>query len=302
MDRWFFSLVCLSFFFITSLRSAEGQCPGKADSVRVRHIQRSIMTIAVRINDTGPYDFLVDTGSQISVIDPWLASRLHLKTEGTANILGIGPQATTLYAHLNRMDIGSHIIPMPLILIHEISPLQNLDSHVRGIVGGNILNHFDVLFEPDKNLLCLDSEGIMQNSISGQRIPLAIPPSGDGSGATTEPVIAEVHLPRLADRPLYLLLDSGSNVSYLCDSARGSAPSIGGRRMNIAPSNGLQQNFVVLPPQDLKIGGSTVRQVSFVTPLEHGTVKLQVDGGISIGLFRRAYISYRNHFMVLEPW
>ena len=45
----------------------------------------------------------------------------------------------------------------------------------------------------------------------------------------TEPLIAEVYVSRLSDRPLYLLIDSGANVPYLCDSSRGSSPSIVGR-------------------------------------------------------------------------
>jgi hypothetical protein len=36
----------------------------------------------VGINQRGPFDFMVDTGSQVTVIDPSLAAQLELKPQG----------------------------------------------------------------------------------------------------------------------------------------------------------------------------------------------------------------------------
>jgi hypothetical protein len=77
---------------------------------------------------------------------------------------------------------------------------------------------------------------------------------------------------------------------------------MGGRAIHIAGGNGAGQDFVALPAQDIPIGRSTLRHVSFVIAASHSTATLQVDGMLPTGLFRRVYISYRDHFMVLEPW
>ncbi|MDQ1450865.1 MAG: hypothetical protein QOH35_6046 [Acidobacteriaceae bacterium] len=281
---------------------AEAHCPGNVASVHVRHIQGSITIAPVEINHTGPYDFMVDTGSQITTLEPRLASELHLRTEGTAGIIGVGSHATTTYAHLDLIEIGQHAVAKPVAFVQDISHLQASDPRIRGVLGGDILRHFDVLLDQDKNLLCLDSEGIMQGLVRGERIPLATPPTGDGSGSVAEPLIAEVHLSRLPNRALYLLIDSGANVPYLCDSSRGSAPSIGGRAMHVSSDNGPGRDFIVLPAQDMQIGSSVVRQISFVSPIGHRTEKLNVDGMLPTGLFRRVYISYLNKFIVLEAW
>jgi Aspartyl protease len=291
-----------SLFFLAPAVFAEARCPGNVASVHVRHIQGSITIVGVKINHTGPYDFVVDTGSEISAIDPRLAFRLQLKTEGEANIVGVSTRSATTYAHLDLIEIGSQPISQPVIFIREMGHLQGLDPDIRGVIGGNILRHFDVLFEQDKNLLCLDSEGVMQKSIQGEKIPLAVPPVGDGSGAATEPLIAEVHLQRLTGRPLYLLLDSGANVPYLCESSRGSIPPVAGRRIHIAGASGPGRDYVALPPQDIPIGRNVLRQVSFVVPADGRMVKLQVDGMLPTGLFRRVYISYADRFLILEPW
>ncbi len=277
-------------------------CPGNVASVHVHHVAGSLMIIPVEINHAGPYDFMVDTGSQVTILDPALAAELHLEAEATAGVIGIDSHATTPYAHLDLIEIGLQAVAKPEVFLQDISHLQASDPRIRGVIGGNILRHFDVLLDQDKSLLCLDTEGILQKLIRGERIPLATPPIGDGSGAATEPLIAEVHLPHLADRPLYLLIDSGANVPYLCDSSRGSVSSVGGRPMHIAGANGPGREFVVLPAQDMQIGTNIVRQVSFVVTVSHSTAKMQVDGMLPTGLFRSVYISYQNHFMILQPW
>jgi hypothetical protein len=297
--KWF---VLASVFLLLPSAFAEAHCPGNVASVRVRHVAGSLSIIPVEINHSGPYDFMVDTGSQVTILDARLASELQLKLEATAKVEGVGFQTTTPYAHLDLIEIGLQAIAKPVAFVQDISHLQAADRHIRGVLGGDILHHFDVLLDQGKNLLCLDTQGTMQGSIRGERIALATPPAGDGSGADTEPLIAEVHLPRLADRPLYLLLDSGANVPYLCDSSRGSVSSVGGRPMHIAGINGPGREFVVLPAQDVQIGSNIVRQVSFVVTVSHSTAKMQVDGMLPTGLFRRVYISYHNHFMILESW
>jgi len=291
-----------SLFFLVPAVFADAQCPGSVASVHVRYFLGSITIIGVKINHTGPYDFVVDTGSEVSAIDPGLASNLRLKAEGEAGLVGVASRSRTRYAHLDLVEIGSQAIATPVIFIRDMGHFQDLDRDIRGVIGGNILRHFDVLFEQDKNLLCLDREGVMRNSIRGERIPLAVPPVGDGSGAATEPLIAEVSLPRFTSRPLYLLLDSGANVPYLCESSRGSLPSIAGRHMHIPGASGPGRDYIALPPQDIPIGHNVLRRVSFVVPASGSTVKLQVDGMLPTGLFRRVYISYLGRFLILEPW
>jgi len=56
----------------------EAHCPGHVASLALRVVQSSLIVVQVKINHFGPYDFLVDTGAQVSTIDPLLASELHL--------------------------------------------------------------------------------------------------------------------------------------------------------------------------------------------------------------------------------
>jgi hypothetical protein len=62
---------------------AEPGCPGNVPSLSLRLVQSSLIVASVQINRSGPYDFVVDTGAQITTVEPSLASDLQLKAQGT---------------------------------------------------------------------------------------------------------------------------------------------------------------------------------------------------------------------------
>ena len=49
--------------------------PGNAATIRPRFTGRSLIAVPVLLDGTGPYDFVVDTGAQITTIDPVTAGK-----------------------------------------------------------------------------------------------------------------------------------------------------------------------------------------------------------------------------------
>jgi hypothetical protein len=62
--------------------AAETHCLGNAASLPLRFVNRHLIVLPVSINHTGPYNFLLDSDTQITMIDPSLAAALHLGTQG----------------------------------------------------------------------------------------------------------------------------------------------------------------------------------------------------------------------------
>lgn len=86
---------------------------------------------------------------------------------------------------------------------------------IRGILGGNFLEHFDVLIDYGQSVLCLDETKVMQSHIRGEHIPLVpLRPKGE-EGAFTEPLIVEGQLSGRGTSILRFLLDSGANSPLL---------------------------------------------------------------------------------------
>src|SRR5260370_37383187 len=203
-------------------------CPGNVAILRFRLVQRSQIIVPVAINHTGPYDFLVATGAQVTTVDPALAAELHLKTEGTTGFVGVGFRTRPSFALLDVVEAGLHSLANPLVVVQKLDQLQAADPHIRGILGGNFLGHFDVLIDYGHTMLCLDDAKIMQSAIKRKHIALVTPPHADDGILSTEPLIIPVHLSGIPARPLLQLLDSGTNVPLLYVSAKDmpGAPSL----------------------------------------------------------------------------
>ena len=284
---------------------AEPHCPGNVASLRFRLVQRSQIIVPVAINHTGPYDFLVDTGAQITTVDSALAAELRLRTEGTTGFVGVGFRTRPSLAHLEILEAGSHTIANPLVVVQSLEHLQAADPHIRGILGGNFLGHFDVLIDYAHSMLCLDDANLMEPEIKGKHIAMVTPPHPQDKVLSTEPLIIPVHLSDGGIRQLLLLLDSGTNVPFLYDPGKYLAPGLSASApLRNRSADGVERAFTVLPPQDMQIGMLTFRQISFVTLADTGKdlPKVEVDGLLPTVLFRRAYISYADRFVVLDPW
>jgi hypothetical protein len=172
--KWFASVTLVTTIF--PVLQAEPHCPENVDSLRLRSVQRSQIIAPVVINHTGPYDFLVDTGTQITMVDPSLAAELHLKIQGTsAVVVGVGLRTAGSLARLDFLEAGSRGIANPLVVVQNLENLKATDPHIRGILGGNFLGHFDVLIDNAHSLLCLDDAKLMRQEVKGEHIALVTP-------------------------------------------------------------------------------------------------------------------------------
>ena len=79
--KWFVGFV-LAINMVPELL-AETRCPGNVESVPFRLVNRYQMIVPVSVNHSGPYNFLLDTGTQLTMLDPSLVDTLHMQTHGT---------------------------------------------------------------------------------------------------------------------------------------------------------------------------------------------------------------------------
>lgn len=283
---------------------AEPHCPGNVNSVPLRLIQRSQIVVPVMINLAGPYDFMVDTGAQVTTVDPALAAELHLKPQGTAGVIGVGVYARASLTQLDSVEAGSHVVEKVLAVIQSLGQTQLADRRVRGVLGGNFLEHFDLLIDYSHEMLCLDETMQMRSKVKGQHIALlAQPPSP--SGSASQKLIVSVHLSGIQKRQILLQLDSGTNAPLLYNAGKDLrhlqtvSASLQGRG-----TDGKEHAFAVLQGQDVQVGPHSLHKIPFVTPLNAaGSVpQADVDGLLPTVLFQRVFVSYTDHYVVLDTW
>jgi len=261
--------------------------------------------VPVVINRTGPYEFLVDTGTGSTIVDPVLATELHLKTRGSVEVVGVGFSTAASFAYLDLLEAGSHSVTNHPVEVEDLQPVQAADLHFRGILGGDFLGHFDVLMDYAHRMLCLDDTKVMQAAVKGGHIALVTPSQTPDDVPLTTLLIIPVHLSGFGARQLLLMLDSGANASCLFNHAVNLAPGLRQTRQRDGyGADGVKRGFSILPPQSMQIGSFNIQQVSIAAPVDSGENALtsKEDGLLTTGLFRRVFISYADRFVVLDPW
>ena len=283
---------------------SEPHCPGNVASLPFHLVQRSRIIVPVTINHTGPYDFLVDTGTRFTMVDPSLAAELHLKGQGSVEVVGVGFSTYGSFAYVDLLEAGSHSVENDPVELQDLQSVQAADLHFRGILGGDFLGHFDVLMDYAHRMLCLDDTKGMQAAVKGRHIALVTPSQTPDEVPLTTLLIIPVHLSGIARR-LLLALDSGANASFLFNHAMDLTPGLHetGRR-DVYGADGVKREFSILPLQSMQIGSLALQQVSFAVPAESGENALtsKEDGLLATVLFRRVFISYADRFVVLDPW
>jgi aspartyl protease len=297
--RGFHSLVFAA--TIVSTLAAETHCPGNVASVPFRLVKGHQIILPVSVNHAGPYNFLLDTGTQISMVDPSLAVQLHLDTQGAAVVAGAGSRQSASLAELDLLETGAHAVANPKVLVYDLHPLQSADLNIQGVLGEDFLEHFDMLIDNAHRLLCLDDSSAMRAAVNGPRIPLVAAADAEQGAPLSGLLIVTVRLSD-ATRPVRLMLDSGANGAVLFNTSGYLAPPQR-RYLEGTGMNRTQLIFSALPPQDVKIGSLALTGVAFFSlgGAQQDARAKGFDGVLTTGLFRRIFVDHADHFAVLEP-
>ncbi len=199
---------------IVSALKAEAHCPGNLAGIPFDLVNRHQIILTVSVNSSGPYNFLLDTGTQVTMIDPALAAELQMSTQGAAVVAGAGSYISASFAKAVLLEVGSHSVANQSILVYDLHNLQSEGFNIRGILGEDFLQHFDVLIDNAHRLLCLNDSAVLRANVKGRHIPLVTPAEpNDGVGLPGLLIIAV----RLSNgmRPVRLMRDSGANAPIL---------------------------------------------------------------------------------------
>jgi hypothetical protein len=283
---------------------AATNCPGNVASIRPRFVERSIVIVPVMLNGSGPYDFVLDTAQQMTTIEPGLATELRLKMQGSAEVTGAGFSTRASYTRSDSLQAAEHVLKNPLLLVHPLGQIQVTDPRVRGILGENFLERFDLLIDYARGIVCLDDTKQLQAKVKGERILLASPSHPEQNLPFTQPLIIPVRIDGVGEGPLRLQLDSGINAPLLFDARKLHPAVFASASLSGRGTDGIVHAYAVLPPQDIRVGLQSLRQVSFVAPTAAGKdiPSTEIDGVLPTALFQRVFISSADHFAVLEPW
>ena len=138
--------------------------------LRVRLTRQKLVIVPVRINGQGPYNFLWDTGTPVTVIRPELVARLQGKAIGSSLFLaGLRTHKVTWYQFESIGPEGAEIGPVEVI---GFSLDNHRDLSLDGILGQDILHHFNYLLDYRKKVIVIDEDKSLAASLSSTKVSL----------------------------------------------------------------------------------------------------------------------------------
>lgn len=218
--------------------------------------------IRLRINGQAEaLNFVLDTGSGISVISDKTAKRLNINSitkGGFAKGIGGDGRFEIVYGFLRQVDIGEVSIRNVPVYIRKF---HNDANNVDGYIGLSLISKFlttidygNLSFSLAKNLNPLDTVE-PANSVS---LPLRLTSSGFLSG--------EVQLEGV-DAPLNFIVDTGASISVISDDVanmQAISPFASGEKMRVIGSAGVTEGVTSFLLPRVSFGTHSRKSISAI--------------------------------------
>lgn len=140
------SLFLSTLFFALLLPSAALAQSGQA-SIPLKVITGKPVVDGVFLNGTGPYRFLLDTGSQSNQLDSGLARKLGLVATLQLDLETQSGESTVPGGRISKVTLGPAEGSDQEFLFTHFDDLSTLPSDIRGILGQEFLSHFDYMVD-----------------------------------------------------------------------------------------------------------------------------------------------------------
>ena len=106
-----------------------------------------LLVVPVFVNGRGPYDFVVDTGTSTTLIDPELASENAVQPVDRLILKTPAGETAVPRCFLDTVSMGSEFQNHVETLVQPLAELRSLDHRVRGVLGMNFFRQFSFLID-----------------------------------------------------------------------------------------------------------------------------------------------------------
>jgi Aspartyl protease len=255
------------------------------------------LIVPVSVNGSGPYPFLLDTGSNRTLVRNELLNTLGISSKKsipanmTANVSYL---RQTVAESVTVADLSIDGLEIEGIDVDQIS---RLGVSIQGVLGEDFLKHFDILIDNHAKTLTLDHGFDLAHSLTGDHLPLSF--SGMRSGhSTVDRLVLGLKLPP-STATTHFLIDSGTNYATIFPSkpmpysdkvvSRGTLLTFSGK-------NRCRIDFVTL-----EFGRDTFPDLRLASCEGVMRDKVDVDGMLPTSIFGRLFISHASGYAIANP-
>ena len=268
------------------VRAAEG-------TVGLRLLGGRLPVVPVYLDGQGPFDFLLDTGTNSTIVAPDLAARLGLRPSDLVTLITVAGERSVPRARLRRVAVGGSAASDVEALVSGLEQLRKLDPRVCGVLGQNYLGRFNYTLDYGGRTIEFDDAGGVPPP-SGERVPFSLE---EGK------LIVAAHSEARATRALRLVLDAAAtNLVIFGDACGGLAltPQSGAAGTILTEAGSLEVSLAQL--RSLRVGGARLRDVPVVLVSDPAGHAARIeDGLLPTSLFRAVYFNHGGGYVIFNP-
>lgn len=135
--------------------------PSAEDILQMEQESHRRLTVPVTIQGEGPFQFMIDTGAQATVLSLDLADRLELNDRQSATLIGMASREEVATTSVPGFTLGSRNFTIPIAPLVEGANIGSAD----GILGLDSLRDQRVLMDFDNNTIAVaDADSLGGNS------------------------------------------------------------------------------------------------------------------------------------------
>ncbi len=290
----YFMLLAFSSF----MRAEQAAAQSTLSAIHFRSPRGSSIVLPVYMNDNGPFDFLMDTGSTITIIDPELLRSLRLDVIEGGTVTTLAGKTPIPLAVARTVSVGPLTESKVELGVRDLAGLREVDSKIRGVLGQNVLKNVDYLIDNRKRTIEFDFGGSLAAVLDGERVHTSRLETPDNPAYWNTKV--PVKLAESNPHDLNLILDSGSASLVLFSdsldlarlSKRASLP------LSMKDDTGNRKSVSGYLAQ-LNVGGISLNAEARVMTI--GFKGLPADGLLPTAGFDSVYISNSAGFVIFQP-
>ena len=147
-----------------------GSLPQRDAPVRFTLDRAGRIIVPVFVNGSGPYSFLLDTGSPFCKIDKSLSTALGLRPVSGVLLRTFTGECEVPIVRLGSLAIGRHGASDVLALHCDLERLFSLDARVQGIIGQNFLTLRNYLISYRDRTIRFEEAGDLEHELRGIRV------------------------------------------------------------------------------------------------------------------------------------
>lgn len=253
------------------------------------------IVVPVRINERGPYQFLLDTGAAVTMIDEAVARRIPLKPMATISLTTITGVVRIPLAPVESLSLGDGIVNQMKVVFCDLSNIYSFNAGIHGVLAQDFLSNFNFLINRKEKTIRFEKGGELQSALVGRRIPAERRQSKSYLVVASEGVAAE---------PLRFLLDSGSPYIVVYSKATVAdrldiisyeqnmllaETSLGSRKLRPCRVSGL--SIGGLAKENLRV----LLAELFPDEVQFG------DGVLPLSMFDAVYFNNADSYVILNP-